>query len=142
MESDTSGGEGFAGAFFLFTTILTYIRYKKLASLQDGSFRNFFNDTKSLIMDNPFGKMSSEHLLKTVFALAKQYNLQVVCFTDLKNNAIFNRFNLIYALNSVYTDDNRRYIVKELLKGQTEDVEEVFVKEVKQLMLFDMFENL
>lgn len=141
MESDTSGGEGFAGAFFLFATILTYIRYKKLASLQEGSFKNYFKDTKSIIMDNPFGKMSSEHLLKTVFALAKQYNMQVICFTDLKNNSIFNRFNLIYALNSVYTDDNRRYIVKEFLKGQTEGVEDMFIKEVKQLMMFDMIDD-
>lgn len=53
---------------------------------------------KVLIMDNPFGPISSEHLLKPLFQIAKKYNTQLICFTDLKQNSILNCFDLIYMI--------------------------------------------
>jgi len=50
-------------------------------------------------MDNPFGPITSEHLLKPLFEIAKKYNTQMICLTDLKEHTIFDRFNLIYTLN-------------------------------------------
>ncbi|MEN6328367.1 MAG: hypothetical protein ABFD18_19430, partial [Syntrophomonas sp.] len=51
-----------------------------------------------LIMDNPFGPISSEHLLKPMFEIAKKHRTQLICLSDLKQNSIMNCFNLIYML--------------------------------------------
>lgn len=56
-------------------------------------------DSKVLIMDNPFGPITSEHLLKPLFEISKKYNTQMICLTDVKGHAIYDRFNLIYSLN-------------------------------------------
>jgi len=50
-------------------------------------------------MDNPFGPITSEHLLKPLFEISKKYNTQMICLTDVKGHAIYDRFNLIYSLN-------------------------------------------
>lgn len=54
--------------------------------------------TRVLIMDNPFGPISSEHLLKPMFEIAKRHRTQLICLSDLKQNSIMNCFNLIYML--------------------------------------------
>jgi hypothetical protein len=54
--------------------------------------------TRVLIMDNPFGPISSEHLLKPMFEIAKRHRTQLICLSDLKQNSILNCFNLIYML--------------------------------------------
>jgi len=56
-------------------------------------------DGKVLIMDNPFGPITSEHLLKPLFEISKKYNTQMICLTDVKGHTIYDRFNLIYSLN-------------------------------------------
>ena len=88
---ETSGGEKFVSAFVVFISLLTYMRGENL-------FSNNM-DSKVLIMDNPFGPITSEHLLKPLFEIAKKYNTQLICLTDLKEHSIFDRFNLIYSLN-------------------------------------------
>lgn len=88
---ENSGGERFVSAFVVFISLLNYMRGD-----------NFFGantDSKVLIMDNPFGPITSEHLLKPLFEIAKKYNTQMICLTDLKEHTIFDRFNLIYTLN-------------------------------------------
>ena len=87
----TSGGEKFVSAFVVFISLLTYMRGENLLGANV--------DSKVLIMDNPFGPITSEHLLKPLFEIAKKYNTQMICLTDLKEHTIFDRFNLIYSLN-------------------------------------------
>lgn len=88
---ENSGGERFVSAFVVFISLLTYMRGENL--LGDNM------DSKVLIMDNPFGPITSEHLLKPLFEIAKKYNTQMICLSDLKEHTIFDRFNLIYSLN-------------------------------------------
>lgn len=87
---ENSGGEKFVSAFVVFISLLAYMRGES----QLGSC-----DSKVLIMDNPFGPITSEHLLKPLFEIAKKYDTQLICLTDLKEHSIFDRFNLIYSLN-------------------------------------------
>jgi hypothetical protein len=47
---------------------------------------------------NPFGPISSEHLLQPMFEIAKRHRTQLICLSDLKQNSIMNCFNLIYML--------------------------------------------
>jgi len=55
-------------------------------------------DTQVLLMDNPFGPISPEHLLNPLFEIAKKHRTQLICLSDLKQNSIMNCFNLIYML--------------------------------------------
>ncbi|MGB8451778.1 MAG: hypothetical protein WCD89_05535 [Anaerocolumna sp.] len=88
---ENSGGEKFVSAFVVFISLMTYMRGENLLS-ED-------TESKVLIMDNPFGPITSEHLLKPLFEIAKKYNTQMICLSDLKEHTIFDRFNLIYSLN-------------------------------------------
>jgi chromosome segregation ATPase len=117
--SETSGGERFVSAFVVFISLLTYMRGENMIGLN--------NDSKVLIMDNPFGPITSEHLLKPLFEIAKKYNTQLICLTDLKEHTIFDRFNLIYSINiEKETGRDEEYIdiktiKKELEKEDNED---------------------
>lgn len=86
-----SGGELFVSAFVVFISLLTYMRGENLLGSN--------MESKVLIMDNPFGPITSEHLLKPLFEVSKKYNTQLICLTDLKEHTIFDRFNLIYSVN-------------------------------------------
>ena len=89
-----SGGEGFATYFIILISLLSYMR-KESSIVGDRSKES----SKVLIMDNPFGKISSEHLLKPVMEIAKKYNTQLLCFTAQKGDNIYNEFENIYHLN-------------------------------------------
>ena len=106
----------------MFMTIMAYIRSKNIV---DSSYKKSFNSTKVLLMDNPFGTMSSPHLLKAVFRYADKFNTQLICFSDLQNNSIYDQFNLIYGLQTVKTDEGKGYLTKVMKKGsEDEEVEE------------------
>ncbi|RDY28414.1 hypothetical protein CHL78_005820 [Romboutsia weinsteinii] len=89
-----SGGEGFATYFIILISLLSYMR-KESSLIGDRTKES----SKVLIMDNPFGKISSEHLLKPVMEIAKKYNTQLLCFTAQKGDNIYNEFDNIYHLN-------------------------------------------
>jgi len=91
VVSENSGGELFVSAFVVFISLLTYMRGDHMP--------NTGMDGKVLIMDNPFGPITSEHLLKPLFEISKKYNTQMICLTDVKGHTIYDRFNLIYSLN-------------------------------------------
>ena len=91
---ENSGGERFVSIFSVLAALISYTRKSRMKA-EGLSGRS---DTKVLIMDNPFGPISSEHLLKPLFEIAKKYNTQMICLTDLKQNSILNCFNLIYML--------------------------------------------
>lgn len=50
-------------------------------------------------MDNPFAKTNAEHLLKPLMNIARRSNTQLICFTGLGGESIYNRFDNIYVLD-------------------------------------------
>jgi chromosome segregation ATPase len=94
VMKENSGGERFVSFFAVLVALMSYTRTSM--KFEDDYQRN--TDTKVLIMDNPFGPISSEHLLKPLFKIAQKYNTQLICLTDLKQNSILNCFNLIYMI--------------------------------------------
>ncbi|HYE10790.1 MAG TPA: hypothetical protein VEF53_11475, partial [Patescibacteria group bacterium] len=94
VMKENSGGERFVSFFAVLAALMAYTRASGRS--EDDYSRN--KDTKVLLMDNPFGPISSEHLLKPLFEIAKKYGTQLICLTDLKQNSILNCFNLIYML--------------------------------------------
>ncbi len=87
-----SGGEKFVAYFSLLVALISYSR---------GRSRNTLikkEDSKVLIMDNPFGPITSGHLLKPMFDIARKYNTQLICLSDIKQGSVLSCFNLMYMI--------------------------------------------
>lgn len=91
---ENSGGEKFVVFFSLLSALMSYTRNKSLEAL--GADPD--SATRVLIMDNPFGPISSEHLLEPMFEIARRHRTQLICLSDLKQNSIMKCFNLIFML--------------------------------------------
>lgn len=91
---ENSGGEKFVVFFSVLSALMTYTR----ARAMEAAGADSDTDTRVLVMDNPFGPISSEHLLNPLFEIAKKHRTQLICLSDLKQNSIMNCFNLIYML--------------------------------------------
>jgi hypothetical protein len=89
-----SGGEKFVAYFSLLVALISYSR--KNASNSDIFKKK--EESKVLIMDNPFGPITSGHLLKPMFDIAKKYDTQLICLSDIKESAVLNSFNLVYMI--------------------------------------------
>lgn len=145
VMKENSGGERFVSFFAVLVALMSYSRSSK-KSVDDYS-RNM--DTKVLIMDNPFGPISSEHLLRPLFEIAKKYRTQLICLTDLKQNSIMNCFNLIYMLKIIpntlgtmeYLKIEEDYRKEEII-GNEESLEKVVYRasDFEQISLLN-FEN-
>ncbi|WP_042355678.1 hypothetical protein [Bacillus rubiinfantis] len=70
-----SGGEKWSKNMTLFLGILNYVAEKK-QHIQAGMKRH-----RAVILDNPFGKASSEHVLSPVFFVAEQLGFQIIALT-------------------------------------------------------------
>lgn len=143
--SQNSGGEKFVVFFTLVSTLISYTR--EVTRRNSGG--DSMNESKVIIMDNPFARTSSEHLLKAVMDIAKTFNIQLICFSDLSQSSITNRFSLIYQL----TIRKRMYSDKEVLKisnvemnkdglRENERLEHVnFYQKFEQSSMFDFIEE-
>ena len=107
-----SGGEGFVSAFVILVSLLSYMR-KDSETIGDKK-----EEGKVLIMDNPFGKMSSEHLIKPVMLIAEKYNTQLICYTAQKGDNIYNRFPNIYHLETEYIPSAKVSVLNATREGQ------------------------
>ena len=93
--SKNSGGEGFLSAFVILSSLLSYMRK------EDKDIFTRKEESKVLIMDNPFAQTNAAHLLKPLIDIAKRSNTQLICLTGLGGDSIYNRFENIYVLNLV-----------------------------------------
>ena len=133
--SMNSGGEGFLSAFVILSSLLSFMRRDDtdiFAELEEG---------KVLIMDNPFAQTNAAHLLNPLMDVAKKSNTQLISFTGLSGESIYNSFENIYVLNLVSSNlrKGRQYLKSHHTKG--EDIEvmvtsQVRTEEVEQMRLF------
>ena len=117
--SKNSGGEGFLSAFVILSSLLSYMRR------DDTDIFSSREDGKVLIMDNPFAQTSSAHLLKPLIEVARRSNTQLICLSDLRGDAILNRFDNIYVLNLISSKMHmgEKYLKGEHIKGNEDEVE-------------------
>jgi chromosome segregation ATPase len=87
-----SGGEKFVAYFSLLVALISYSRGRNKDTLVKK------DETKVLIMDNPFGPITSGHLLKPMFDIAEKYNTQLICLSDIKQGFVIDNFKLIYMI--------------------------------------------
>ena len=95
---ENSGGEKFVIYFAVLSALMAYSRAQEQVFQSGGGEDAARTGMRVLIMDNPFGPISSQHLLKPLFDIAKRYKTQLICLTDLKQSSILNNFNLVYML--------------------------------------------
>ena len=89
-----SGGEKFVAYFSLLVALISYSR-KHLRGMDIFKKKE---ESKVLIMDNPFGPITSGHLLKPMFDIAEKYNTQLICLSDIKQGSVVNSFDLVYMI--------------------------------------------
>ena len=113
--SKTSGGEVFVSVFVLFISLMSYTRGFQIGKKQQG---------KVIVMDNPFGPVSSGHLLEPLFKIARTYNTQLICFTHINTSAITNQFELIYSLRVIReAGSSREHLEAKIAKDEKQAVE-------------------
>lgn len=87
-----SGGEKWSKNMALFLGILNYLAEKRQAL--DPQARK----SRAVILDNPFGKASSEHVLEPVFFIAQQLGFQIIALTALaEGKFIRDYFPVVYS---------------------------------------------
>ena len=89
----TSGGEKFVAYFVLFASLLSYLRTDSIKAQKE--------DSKVIIMDNPFAKITSAHLLKPFIDMAAIYNTQLICLSDNRQISVTSAFDIRYVLKVV-----------------------------------------
>ncbi len=111
-----SGGEGFVSAFVIVAALLYYMRKDDLDLFADK------NESKVLIMDNPFAKAQSDHLLIPMMDIAAKANVQIIALTGIGGESIYNRFDNIYVLGLVSSNlrVGMQYLKSEHVKGSYE----------------------
>ena len=86
----SSGAEKFVVFFAVVLTLMNYTR------AQEGII-----DRKAksvLLLDNPFGKITSGHLLKPMFGIARRFNVQLICLSDINKSDVINCFEHVIKL--------------------------------------------
>jgi len=88
--TQSSGAEKFV---VFFAVVLTLMNYTRSTS---GLINK--NAKSVLVLDNPFGKITSEHLLRPMFDIARHFNVQLICFTDINKSDVVSCFECVIKL--------------------------------------------
>ncbi len=138
--SENSGGEKLASCIILVLALIQYTRKKVLAKYgDDGKLET----SKFLVLDNPFGKMSSKHLLDGLMMVLNKFNAQAICLSDISQSSVTNKFNVIYQLSlksGKYTDKiylTEDKVIKNPELVQNYLLEQSFLKADAQLVLWE-----
>lgn len=133
-----SGGEKWSKNMTLFLGILNYVAEKK-KHIQSNMKRS-----RAVILDNPFGKASSEHVLSPVFFIADQLGFQIIALTaHAEGKFLQDYFPVIYSCRlRASVDPNKKVMTKEkwLHHAYFQDHDPVTIDrlgEVEQMGLFD-----
>ena len=85
-HTGNSGAEGFLIYLAVILSVMNYTRNNH------GAFKN---NTGVLILDNPFGEISTKDALVPMFEMAKRANVQLICFSDITKCDITSCFSNI-----------------------------------------------
>ena len=107
-----SGGEGFLSAFVILSSLLYYMRRDETDIFADR------NEGKVLMMDNPFAQTNAAHLLTPLMEMAAKNNTQLISFTGLGGESIYNCYDNIYVLNLISSKlNNISYLKSKHIAG-------------------------
>ena len=103
-QVNNSGAEKFVVYFAVILALMAYARDE-----QDELGGK--NNQSVLILDNPFGPISSKHVLEPMFEISRNYKVQMICLSDISKSDIVSCFDLVI-----------RAIVKQLSFGSKEQL--------------------
>lgn len=109
VSNSWSGGEKWSKNMTLFLGILNYLAEKRKFILSKEKRQ------RTVILDNPFGKASSNHVLDPVFIIAEQLGFQIIALTaHAEGDFIRKYFPIVYScrLRNVL-NDSRQIMTKE-----------------------------
>ena len=87
-QVNNSGAEKFVVYFAVILALMTYAR--------DGQDDLGGKNNRSvLILDNPFGPISSKHVLEPMFEISQNYRVQMICLSDISKSDIVSCFDLV-----------------------------------------------
>lgn len=136
-----SGGQKFIACFALISALIEYTRRKEIESKGEDEK---VASSKVFVLDNPFGKTSSKHLLQPMIDISKKFNIQMICLSDLSQSSITDKFTLIYQLSlrsSKYTNNSFLNIEDFRVNGDVSidtSLEQVFLRSnLEQISLFN-----
>lgn len=115
---ENSGGQKFIACFALISALIEYTRRKELESRGE---TEKIEASKVFVLDNPFGKTSSKHLLEPMMEISKKFNIQMLCLSDLSQSSITDKFTLIYQLalrSGKYTNKSFLMIEDKRVNGE------------------------
>ena len=128
--TQSSGAEKFVVFFAVVLTLMNYTRSKE--GLQDK------NTGGVLLLDNPFGKITSAHLLKPMFEIAKRFRIQMICLSDINKSDVIHCFdNVIKIVVRPQSLSNKEILTHE----GNEDIEHGYYKIMnRQMSLFSLIQ--
>lgn len=86
-QVNNSGAEKFVVYFAVILALMAFTR-------DDGDGMGGKNKSV-LVLDNPFGPISSRHVLEPVFEISRNYNVQMICLSDISKSDIVSCFELV-----------------------------------------------
>lgn len=103
-----SGGERWSKNMILFLGLLNFLA-EKTGHLIEGQKRN-----RTVILDNPFGQASSDHVLNPVFFVAEQLGFQIITLTALAEGSFIRKyFPVVYSCRLRTATDGSQIMAKE-----------------------------
>ncbi len=134
-----SGGERWSKNMTLFLGILNYVAEKK--GYQTGDRKR----QRAVILDNPFGAASSDHVLSPVFFVAEQLGFQMIALTaHAEGKFLQDYFPVIYSCRLRQTTDASKQVMetsKQLNYAYFEDHEPPEMDRLQQVEQMDLFEQ-
>lgn len=104
-----SGGEKWSKNMILFLGLLNFIA-EKTGHVIEGQKRN-----RAVILDNPFGQASSDHVLNPVFFVAEQLGFKIITLTALAEGSFIRKyFPVVYSCRLRNAVDGTHIMAKEL----------------------------
>ena len=132
-----SGGEKWSKNMALFLGVLNYVAEKR-------QYINSKKKSRTVLLDNPFGKASSDHVLSPVFFIAKQLGFQIIALTaHVEGKFLHDYFPVVYSCRlreAVGVDklvmETKKSMHQAYFQDKNEDAGDVINEE--QLSLFEV----
>lgn len=108
-----SGGEKWSKNMTLFLGLLNYVAERRQYIKANMKLH------RTVILDNPFGKASSDHVLSPVFFIAEQLGFQIIALTALAEGKFLqDYFPIVYSCRLRNTTDSSKQIIESTKRVQ------------------------
>ena len=140
VSNSWSGGEKWSKNMTLFLGILNYLAEKRTQIIPSNK------RYRTVIVDNPFGKASSDHVLNPVFFIAQQLGFQIIALTaHAEGKFIRTYFPIVYSCRLREAGNASSQIMtkeREIRKAYFKDGDPQTLKRLGQLQQIGLFDSL